>query len=60
VELPFNLDGLFSLTYSFDTLKKVIEYLASQQADLKEQVRQLAGGNISAGGDSTNPTFYTN
>ena len=28
VDFPYNLNNLFSLTYSFETLKKSIEYLA--------------------------------
>ena len=31
LDFPYNLNNLFNLTYSFDTLKKSIEYLAKQQ-----------------------------
>jgi hypothetical protein len=30
LDFPFNLNELFNLSYSFDTLKKSIEYLARQ------------------------------
>ena len=30
VEFPYNLNNLFNMNYSFDTLKKSIEYLAKQ------------------------------
>ena len=32
-ELPFNLDNLCNFQYSFDVLKKAIEYLSKQQRD---------------------------
>lgn len=31
LDFPFNLNNLFDLNYSFETLKKSIEYLARQQ-----------------------------
>ena len=37
---PFDLDNLFNLQYSFDSLKKAIEYLASEQMTLKSQMRE--------------------
>lgn len=30
IDFPYNLNNLFNLNYSFDTLKKSIEYLAKQ------------------------------
>lgn len=30
VDFPYNLNNLFNLNYSFETLKKSIEYLAKQ------------------------------
>lgn len=30
LDFPYNLNNLFNLTYSFETLKKSIEYLARQ------------------------------
>ena len=39
MDLPFDLNNLFSLQYSFDTLKVAIEYLARQQ---KEQANSIS------------------
>ena len=33
--IPFDLSALFTLNYSFETLQKVIEWLASEQRGLK-------------------------
>ena len=33
-DFPFDLNNLFSLQYSFDTLKQAIEFLAKQQAEM--------------------------
>lgn len=32
VDLPFDLNNLFNLNYSFDVLKQAIEFLAKTQA----------------------------
>lgn len=32
VDLPFDLNNLFNLSYSFEVLKQAIEYLARTQA----------------------------
>lgn len=32
MDLPFDLNNLFNMNYSFDILKQAIEYLAMQQA----------------------------
>lgn len=38
VNLPFDLNNLFNMSYSFDVLKEAIEFLAQQHAefDLKQ------------------------
>ena len=36
---PFDLENLFSLQYSFETLKKAIEYLANEQMMMKSEIR---------------------
>lgn len=41
VILPFDLNNLFNLQYSFDQLKEVIEWLAKQQAEMKDKIAAL-------------------
>ena len=38
---PFDLNNLFSLQYSFDTLKKAIEFLAKQQSLMARKIQDL-------------------
>ena len=40
-KIPFDLNSLFSLQYSFDTLKAALEWLAGQQAGLDVRIRFL-------------------
>lgn len=42
LEFPFNLDSLFTLTYSFDTLKNTIDYLAQNQYGHAQLIEQFA------------------
>ena len=46
MEIPFDLNGLFHLTYSFDTLKKVIEWLAKEQGNLKKRMDSLGDETV--------------
>ena len=41
VSFPFDLNNLFSMQYSFDTLKEAIEFLAQQQADMSQRFDDL-------------------
>ena len=41
-DFPFDLNNLFSLNYSFETLKQAIEFLAKQQRNLANQVNYLS------------------
>lgn len=41
VTFPFDLNNLFSMQYSFDTLKEAIEFLAQQQADMNDRFDDL-------------------
>ena len=41
VDFPFDLNQLFSLTYSFEVLKQSIEFLAKNQALHSKQLGQL-------------------
>ena len=41
VEIPFNLSELFNLSYSFDTLKKTLEWLANKQGALDDRIANL-------------------
>jgi len=41
LNLPFDLNNLFNLSFGFDTLKIAIEYLARQQKDTNETVAGL-------------------
>jgi len=50
---PFDLNNLFNLTYSFDTLKTAIEFLAKQQADQQIIIDALANNNNNNGQSST-------
>lgn len=45
--LPFDLNNLFHLQYSFDTLKEAIEYLGNQQTMIKARVNDM-GDKITA------------
>ena len=40
-DFPFDLNNLFSMQYSFDTLKKAIEYLAKQQSLMAKKIKDL-------------------
>jgi hypothetical protein len=40
-DFPFDLNNLFSLQYSFDTLKQAIEYLANQQGVHGKKIAKL-------------------
>ena len=55
-DFPFDLNNLFNLQYSFDTLKEAIEYLANQQRDLAEQVENMK--DTSGGGGGANDVSY--
>ncbi len=44
MEFPFDLNNLFSLTYSFDVLKQAIEFLAENQAAHAKALYQLTNG----------------
>lgn len=39
--LPFDLNNLFNLQYSFDTLKQAIQYLADQQGQQQILINSL-------------------
>ena len=41
VEFPFDLNNLFNLQYSFDTLKQSIEFLANQNMEVRENLDGL-------------------
>ena len=41
LDFPFDLNNLFSLQYSFDTLKSAIEWLADKHNSLGERVDAL-------------------
>ena len=41
LDLPFDLNNLFSLQYSFDTLKVAIEYLARQQKESQNNIANM-------------------
>lgn len=41
IDLPFDLNQLFSLTYSFEVLKQSIEYLAKKQAQQEKLLKDL-------------------
>jgi hypothetical protein len=41
-DFPYDLNKLFTLTYSFDVLKEAIEYLAKTQAAHGKLLGQLA------------------
>ena len=41
LDFPFDLNNLFSLQYSFDTLKSAIEWLADKHTHLGERVDAL-------------------
>ena len=47
-ELPFDLNNLFQLQYSFDVLKQAIEYLGNQQTMIKARVNDM-GDKITNG-----------
>ena len=40
-KIPFDLNSLFSLQYSFDTLKAALEWLADKQAGQDVRIRYL-------------------
>lgn len=40
-DLPFDLNNLFTLTYSFDVLKQTIEFLAKTQAAHSKMLSHL-------------------
>jgi hypothetical protein len=41
LDFPYDLNTLFNLNYSFDTLKKSIEYLARQQMLMNERMANM-------------------
>lgn len=41
LDFPFDLNNLFSLQYSFDTLKSAIEWLADKHHTLDERIDAL-------------------
>ncbi len=42
LEFPFNLDSLFQLSYSFDTLKSTIDYIAQNQFGHAQLIESFA------------------
>ena len=38
LDLPFDLNNLFNMSYSFDVLKEAIEFLAKQQAEMNARL----------------------
>ena len=38
LDLPFDLNNLFNMQYSFDVLKEAIEFLAKQQAEMNARL----------------------
>ena len=43
-DFPYDLNNLFNLQYSFDTIKEAIEYLAKQQAKMGNKMNALDSG----------------
>lgn len=40
-EFPFDLNNLFSMSYSFDVLQQAIEFLARQQGTMHDDIEKL-------------------